>query len=138
MVYRGIRLKAELEAIGCEVVEVYPYASKVRLFGKNMPPKTTLRGLTFLKQHISRRLPNISSFLDGFNHDMCDAVIAAYTAFLRCQGKTELCGDLDEGVICLPLWTLPPRVAVLKLSAEEGERGILCHFMNTAAIITLA
>ena len=31
MVYRGIRLKAELESMGCEVIEVYPYASKVRL-----------------------------------------------------------------------------------------------------------
>ena len=36
------------------------------------------------------------------NHDMCDAAIAAYTAFLYSQGKTELCGEPEEGTICLP------------------------------------
>ena len=103
MVYRGIKLKAELEAMGCEVIEVYPYASKVRLFGRNIPQKTTPAGLAFLKQHISLLLPSIAPYIDGFNHDLCDAAIAAYTAFLHSQGKTELCGDIEEGVICLPL-----------------------------------
>jgi len=103
MVYRGIKLKAELEAMGFEVIEVYPYASKVRLFGRNIPQKTTPAGLAFLKQHISLLLPSIAPYIDGFNHDLCDAAIAAYTAFLHSQGKTELCGDIEEGVICLPL-----------------------------------
>jgi predicted nuclease with RNAse H fold len=103
MVYRGIKLKAELEAMGGEVIEVYPYASKVRLWGRNIPKKTTPAGLTFLKQHIGFLLPSLSSHLDRFNHDLCDAAIAAYTAFLHHQGKTELCGDIEEGVICLPL-----------------------------------
>ena len=103
MVYRGIRLKTELEAIGCEVIEVYPYASKVRLFGRNIPKKTTPAGLAFLKQHISQLLPSIASYIDGFTHDLYDATIAAYTAFLHYQGKTELCGDTREGAICLPL-----------------------------------
>ena len=103
MVYRGIRLKTELEAGGFEVIEVYPYASKVRLWGKDIPQKTTPIGLAFLKQHISLLLPGITPYIDGFNHDLCDAAIAAYTAFLYCQGKTELCGKTEEGVICLPL-----------------------------------
>lgn len=103
MVYRGIKLKAELEAMGCEVIEVYPYASKVRLFGRNIPTKSKPAGLAFLKQHISLLLPGIAPYINGFNHDMCDAAIAAYTAFLHSQGKTELCGDIEEGVICLPL-----------------------------------
>ena len=103
MVYRGIKLKAELEAMGCEAIEVYPYASKVRLFGRNIPKKTTPDGLAFLRQHISQLLPDSATHVDGFNHDLCDAAIAAYTAFLHSQGKTELCGDTEEGVICLPL-----------------------------------
>ena len=103
MVYRGIKLKAELEAMGCEVIEVYPFASKVRLWGRNIPKKTTPAGLAFLKQHISLLLPSIAPYIDGFNHDLYDAAIAAYTAFLHSQGKTELCGDTKEGVICLPL-----------------------------------
>jgi len=102
MVYRGIRLKTELESIGYEVIEVYPYASKVRLFGRNIPKKTTPAGLTFLKQQISRLLPGISPYVDEFNHDMCDAAIAAYTAFLHSAGKTKLCGEVEEGTICLP------------------------------------
>ena len=102
MVYRGIRLKIELEAIGYKVIEVYPYASKVRLFGGNIPEKTTPAGLAFLKQHISRLLPDIACYVDEFNHDMCDAAIAAYTAVLHSAGKTKLCGEVEEGTICLP------------------------------------
>ena len=102
MVYRGIRLKIELESMGYNVLEVYPYASKVRLLGRNIPKKTTLAGLAFLKQHISRLLPHIVTYLDGFNHDMCDAAMAAYTAFLYSRGKAELYGEAAEGAICLP------------------------------------
>lgn len=102
MVYRGIRLKTELEAMGYKVIEVYPYASKLRLFGKPIPPKLRPGGLTFLKQRICQLLPSITAYIDGFNHDMCDAAIAAYTAFLCTRGKTELCGEPEEGTICLP------------------------------------
>ena len=102
MVYRGIRLRTRLESMGYAVIEVYPYASKVRLFGGNIPKKATPAGVAFLKQHISRLLPNIAPYVDGFNHDLCDATIAAYTAFLHSQGKTELYGNPEEGTICLP------------------------------------
>ena len=102
MVYRGIRLKLELESVGYRVIEVYPYASKVRLWGGNIPKKTTAAGLAFLRQHISRLLPDIAPCVDGFNHDLCDAAMAAYTAFLHSQGKTEWCGEAGEGAICLP------------------------------------
>ena len=102
MVYRGIRLKTELEAMGYKVIEVYPYASKLRLFGKPIPSKLNPDGLTFLKQRICQLLPDITTYIDRFSHDMCDATIAAYTAFLCSQGKTELCGETEEGAICLP------------------------------------
>ena len=103
MIYRGIRLKTELEAMGYEAIEVYPYASKVRLFGKSIPSKLKPAGLAFLKQHIDYLLPNVTPYVDGFNHHLCDAAMAAYTAFLHSQGKTELCGESEEGAICLPL-----------------------------------
>jgi len=102
LIYRGIKLKTELEAMGYEVIEIYPYASKVRLFGRNIPKKTTPAGLAFLKQRICQLLPDIAPYADRFNHDMCDAAIAAYTAYLHSQGKTELCGEPEEGAICLP------------------------------------
>lgn len=102
MVYRGVRLKAELESKGYKVIEVYPYASKGCLFGRNIPKKATPAGLAFLKQHISRLLPSIAPYVDRFNHDLCDAAIAAYTAFLYSQSKAELYGDPEEGAICVP------------------------------------
>ena len=102
MVYRGIRLKTELESMGYVVIEVYPYASKVRLFGRNILKKTTPAGLAFLRQRISQLLPNISPYVDGFSHHLCDAAIAAYTAYLYYQDKIELCGEPEEGAICLP------------------------------------
>ncbi len=102
MVYRGIRLRTELEAIGYKIIEVYPYASKVCLFGEGLPTKSKPAGLAFLKQHISRLLPTLAPYVDEFNHDLCDAAIAAYTAFLHSQGKTELYGEAEEGAICLP------------------------------------
>jgi len=103
MVYRAIRLKAELEAMGYEVIEVYPYASKVRLFGRLIPVKSKTVGLAFLKQHIGALIPAISGYLDRFDHNLCDAAIAAYTAFLYGEGKTEPIGNADEGAIYLPL-----------------------------------
>ncbi|MEK0338361.1 MAG: DUF429 domain-containing protein, partial [Nitrosopumilus sp.] len=95
-------LKTELESIGYEVIEVYPYGSKVRLFGEPIPSKLKPDGLALLKQHISHLLPHIAPYVDEFNHDMCDAAMAAYTAFLHSQGKTELYGEAEEGEICLP------------------------------------
>jgi predicted nuclease with RNAse H fold len=103
MVYRGIRLRTELKSRGCEVIEVYPYASKIRLWGKGIPRKTTPAGLGFLKRHISRLIPSLVPYVAGFNHDLCDAAVAAYTAFLHSQGKIARFGDPDEGVIYLPL-----------------------------------
>ena len=107
MVYRGIRLRAEIKARGYEVIEVYPYASKTRIWGENIPRKTTSAGLEFLKQHTSRLIPSLAPHVAGFNHDLCDAAVAAYTAFLHSHGKTEPSGEPDEGVIYLPFLDRP-------------------------------
>jgi predicted nuclease with RNAse H fold len=63
-----------LEEWGIPVIEVYPYVSKVRLWGKGMPKKT----------------------------DQLDAIVAAYTAYLYACGLAEGVGDRDEGMIYLP------------------------------------
>jgi len=109
LIYRGIRLRTELESMGYEVIEVYPYASKIRLFDKNLTAKTKPAGAAFLKQHISQLLPDIAPCIAQFNHHLCDATIAAYTAFLYLQGRTELIGDTEEGAIHLPLVDNPVR-----------------------------
>lgn len=103
MVYRAMKLKDELNRQGCKVIEIYPYASKVRFFGKPIPPKTTHEGIAWLKQELNYLLPSLGSHIGKFNHDLCDAAIAAYTGFLYAHGKGEAVGNTEEGIIYIPI-----------------------------------
>jgi len=102
MVYRGIKIREALERRGYQVIEVYPYASKVRLWGKPFPPKTRPDGLAFLRGHLASLMPSLSPYTADFSHDLCDAAIAAYTAFLHHSGKTRQAGNPEEGAIYIP------------------------------------
>lgn len=102
MAYRGISLRRRMADAGLRVIEAYPYAAKVQLFGRGLPRKTTVRGMVSLRACIGHVMPRLTSHLAGFNHDMCDAVIAAYTAFLYGAGAAEAVGDGAEGVIWIP------------------------------------
>ncbi len=102
MVYRGMALKGKVARQDCEVIEVYPYASKVRLFGKPVLSKNTAFGLDWLRKKLGFLLTNVNPCLEKWSHDMCDAAIAAYTGFLYAQGKTEALGDVQEGLIYIP------------------------------------
>jgi predicted nuclease with RNAse H fold len=105
LIYRGIELKTN---VGREVkqdsqiIEVYPFASKIRLFGKNIPRKTTKQGMSFLKDKIGDILPDFKSHLYIFDHDLSDAAIAAYTAFLYHQNRVDALGNTKEGIIFIP------------------------------------
>jgi len=101
MVYRAVALKGELCARGHEVIEIYPYATKVRVWGKDIPKKTTPAGLEFLRQHLTALIPGLERERVK-NHDLCDAPIAAYTAYLYAQGMAEPVGDAEEGLIFIP------------------------------------
>jgi predicted nuclease with RNAse H fold len=102
MVYRGIELKNKLATRGFHVIEVYPYASKVRLLGKTIPRKTTPQGINFLKEHLRILLPSLKPYLGMFDHNLCDAAIAAYTASLYCQNMADALGNNEEGLIFIP------------------------------------
>lgn len=102
MVYRAIGLKEEIAARGYYVIEVYPYATKVQLFGRHTPPKTTPAGIVFLRERLAALMPHLIPFLPRFNHDLCDALIAAYTAYLHTKGEIEIIGDPEEGAIFIP------------------------------------
>jgi len=102
MVYRGIKIREALERRGYLVMEVYPYASKVGLWGKPIPPKTRPDGLAFLRGHLASLIPSLSPYIADFNHDLCDAAIAAYTAFLHHSGGTRQVGNPEEGAIYIP------------------------------------
>ena len=102
MVYRAIALRGELSARGYEVIEIYPYASKVRLFGKSIPSKLTPAGLAALRALVTGLMPNLASEAAALSHDLCDALIAAYTAYLYARGMAEPLGDAEEGQIFIP------------------------------------
>ena len=102
MVYRAIGLKREIVARGCEVIEVYPYATKVALFGRLIPSKSKPAGISFLRERLARLMPQLTPYLPRFSHDLCDAIVAAYTAYLYTQGEAEVLGDTEEGAICVP------------------------------------
>ncbi len=102
MVYRGIRLKRRLEQAGLVVVEVYPYASKVRLLGRPPAAKSTRQGIEWLRGKLKRLLPYAAE-VETWDHDMCDAAIAAYTALLYRRGETEALGKAEDGFIHVPL-----------------------------------
>jgi len=102
MVYRGIKLRKELEDRGYKTIEVYPYASKVRLWGKPIPPKSKLSGLAFLQAKLISLMPCLTPYVADLSHDFCDAAIAAHTAYLHYWNCTEQVGNLEEGVIYIP------------------------------------
>jgi predicted nuclease with RNAse H fold len=102
MVYRGIELRKRLEGRGYQVIEVYPYASKVRLWGKPVPSKLRSGGLALSRTRLANLLPTLAPYTADFNHDLCDAALAAYTAYLYHQNATEQIGSLEEGAIYIP------------------------------------
>jgi predicted nuclease with RNAse H fold len=102
MVYRGIRLKAELDKQRHTVIEIYPYASKFRLFGP-LPRKTTVAGRRALQALLQRLIPSVPSPQgDLLSHDALDALLATYTGFLYDCGETEALGDPSEGLLHIP------------------------------------
>jgi predicted nuclease with RNAse H fold len=102
MVYRAISLRERINARGYQVIEVYPYATKVQLFGRQIPPKTTPAGIIFLKKRLADVMPHLIPCLPKFNHDLYDALLAAYTAYLYIKGEVEIIGDPEESAIFIP------------------------------------
>ncbi|UCH86100.1 MAG: DUF429 domain-containing protein [Dehalococcoidia bacterium] len=102
MVYRAMRLRRVLEEQGYALMEVYPYASKVRLFEGPIPKKTTKAGCHWLREHLKGLVPGLVEHEGLLSHDELDAIVSAYTAYLHGQGQAEAVGDPREGVIYVP------------------------------------
>ena len=103
MIYRAIALAREMRDLGADVIEVYPFASKVRLFGRPIPPKNTAEGRRFLRSRLDGLIRGLSLVRQRLDHDHLDALVAAYTAWLYGQGKTEGIGLEEEVPIVLPV-----------------------------------
>jgi predicted nuclease with RNAse H fold len=103
MVYRAMALARKMHGLGSEVIEVYPFGSKVRLFGRPIPSKHTAEGRSFLRERMDGLIPGLSLAEQRLDHDQLDALIAAHTARLYRQGKTEGFGLEDEVRIVVPV-----------------------------------
>ena len=101
MVIRAMELRYELEKRGFAVIEVYPYASKTVLFGK-LERKTTSAGIKQLRNALENLLRNTNDAVQEWNHDLCDATVAAYTGLLYHKGHTIKLGNDNEGYIYIP------------------------------------
>ncbi len=105
MVYRGMGLLAELRQRGLAVIEIYPFATKVRLFGR-LPGKATLAGREALWARLRPLLAGGPALPDDLpSHDLLDALLAAYTGLLYVHGQAEALGDPAEGLLWIPLAT---------------------------------
>jgi predicted nuclease with RNAse H fold len=102
MIYRAIALRRILEAREVQVIEVYLYASKVRLFGRLKHKKTTPAGRQWLRERLAKLVPGLAECSARLGHDQLDAIVAAYTAYLYDRGQAEGVGDRDEGLIYVP------------------------------------
>jgi hypothetical protein len=58
--------------------------------------------MSFLKDKMGDILPGLKPHLDIFDHDLSDAAIAAYTAFLYHQNRVDALGNRKEGIIFIP------------------------------------
>lgn len=102
LIYRGVSLNQQLSKLGHQVIEVYPHASKVILFGDKLPPKNSSGSLGFMKDHLTPLVQGLDPHLDGMDRNTCDALLNAYTGLLHAKDETDILGDPDEGLLVLP------------------------------------
>lgn len=102
LIYRAMGLKEQLEAQGHRMIEVYPHATKIILFGDSVPPKNSPRSLAFMKERLPALIYGLDGCLDGLDRNGCDALFNAHTALLHAREATDLLGKPEEGLITLP------------------------------------
>ena len=102
LIYRSIQLSGQLGRLGYPVIEVYPHATKVILFGDKAPPKNSPKAVGFLKERLTGLVHGLDPYLDAMDRNTCDAVLNAYTAVLHHQDSTDKLGTPEEGTLVLP------------------------------------
>lgn len=102
MIYRALGLVPRLAATGAQVIEVYPFGAKVRVWGRPLPKKSTPEGAVWYDARVRSLAPVLATHSALLTHDQVDAVLAAYTGLLHRAGRTEVLGLPHEGEIVLP------------------------------------
>ena len=102
LIYRGMRLSHELRSAGYDVIEVYPHATKMLLFGDNMPPKNNPSSVNYMISRLETLVFGMDSYMADIDKYVCDAIMNAYTGRLHVNSDTDVLGDPDEGMLVLP------------------------------------
>ena len=102
LIYRGIRLSQMLCDAGHNVIEVYPHASKMLLFGDKVPPKNSAASINYMIGHLTPLVPGMEDYTNDLDRNRCDSIINAYTGQLHTQSNTDILGDPNEGILVLP------------------------------------
>ena len=102
LIYRGILLSQNLRDAGYNVIEVYPHATKMLLFGDKVPPKNSAVSVSYMIGHLTPLVSGMEKHTDDLDRNSCDAIINAYTGQLHAQSNTDVLGDPEEGILVLP------------------------------------
>lgn len=102
LVYRGVALKTQLVKAHHTVIETYPHATKVMLFGDKVPPKNSARSLAYLRERLPALVGGLEPHLAVVDKNACDALLNAYTALLHFREKTDVLGNPQEGQVVVP------------------------------------
>jgi predicted nuclease with RNAse H fold len=102
LIYRGIGLRGALQLRGHKVIEVYPHATKVILFGQPALPRKGSQSLAYVKGRLDTLISGLAEYGGSLNKNNCDALVNAYTALLHLREGTDLLGDPQEGLLCIP------------------------------------
>ena len=102
LVYRAVALNQQLSALGYRLIEVYPHATKVVLFGDKVPSKNRPESLPFMKARLPDLIDGLDPYMDVLDRSSCDALMNAHTAMLHAREETDQVGSASEGFIALP------------------------------------
>lgn len=102
LIYRGVEVNRRLVSLGHEVIEVYPPATKVILFGKGATRKNVALNPRYLMERLANLVTGLNHHTNGLDHNACNAVLNAYTALLHTQNNTDILGSPEEGTLVLP------------------------------------
>ncbi len=99
---RCFKLNEFLTAEGYRTVEVFPHASRRILFPDLVGKKQTSQNRKMLRQKLRKEGLKFPPKELVYTHDELDAVMAAYTVFLKEKGQTLALGDWRDGFVGIP------------------------------------
>ena len=72
LIYRGIRLSKTLREAGHNVIEVYPHATKMLLFGDKVPPKNSAASISYMIGHLTPLVSGMEEHADDLQQQRSD------------------------------------------------------------------